>query len=156
MKTKLLAPLAAIVAVLLFSAASQAQSHRCHEDGVIKSVTKATAGSFETVTFDVLIKKPGYSVKGAKPPFQEYGSEKRLRIAGPYYKSIVFRGINWECTIGESFTAKTTNIKAVKSVEQFEGQVEYIIGYNSRSSYVGVTTSRIPRGRRIVLKFKKN
>ncbi len=148
--------MAAIAAVMTFANISPSQSHRCHEDGVIRSVTKARSGNFETVTFDVLIKKPDYTVSDAKPPFQEYGSEKRLRITGPHYKSIVFRGINWECTIGERFAAKTSNIKAVKSIEQFEGQVEYIVGYAKRSSYIGVTSTRIPRGRRIVLKFKKS
>lgn len=141
--------------MILFAIVTPAQTKRCSEAGSIRRVAKSAAGNFETVTFDVLIKKPDYTVSTDKPPFQEYGSEKRLRIAGPYYKSIVFRGINWECTIGESFGAKTSNIKAVKSIEQFEGQVEYVIGYRSHSSYMGVTATSIPRGRRITIKFRK-
>lgn len=155
MKIRPFALLAAIAAVLMFSAASQAQSNRCHEDGSIKRVTKASSGNFETVTFEVLIKKPDFAVKNARPPFQEYGSEQRLRINGPYYKSIVLRGINWECTIGERFAAKTSNIKAVKSIEQFEGQVEYIVGYAKKGSFVGQTTTRTRSGSLITLKFKR-
>lgn len=154
MKIRLFVLLAAIAAVMMFSSTSPAQI-KCVEDGVIKRVTKAAAGNFETVTFEVLIKKPDFKVSNAKPPFQEYGSEQRVRIVGPYYKSIVLRGINWECTIGEKFAAKTSNIKAVKSIEQFEGQVEYIIGYSIKGSYVGQTVTRTKKGSLVVLKFRK-
>ena len=155
MKIRPFALLVAFAAVMMFSSISPAQAIKCVEDGVIKRVTKAAAGNFETVTFEILIKKPDFKVTNAKPPFQEYGSEQRVRITGPYYKSIVLRGINWECTIGERFAAKTSNIKAVKSIEQFEGQVEYIIGYAKKGSYVSQSVTRTKKGSLVVLKFRK-
>ena len=147
--------MAVSAAILICSAVSLAQGIKCKEDGTITRVSKTASGGFELVTFDVKIKKPDFKVSNAKPPFQQYGSEKRLRIKGDRFKSIVFRGINWECTIGESLGAATTNIKAVKSIEQFEGQVEYIIGYTKRGSYVTQTTTRAGSGSRVTLKFKK-
>jgi hypothetical protein len=94
-------------------------------------------------------------VTNVRPPFSEYGSEKTLRIRGTYFKSVVFRDINWMCKITESLSAKTSNIRAVKNIELFEGQAEYIIGYAKKGSYVGKTSTKTKRGRLIALKFKK-
>lgn len=153
MKIKLLSFTTCIAAMLLFAGLASAQ--KCTENGSIKRVSKASAGKYETVTFEVLSKSPNFEVTTARPPFSEYGSEKTLRIRGTYYKSVVFRDINWTCKITESLSAKTSNIKAVKNIEQFEGQAEYIIGYAKKGSYVGQTSKRTKRGKYIILKFKK-
>jgi hypothetical protein len=155
MKNKLMVIVAVCAAILMMSSLSMAQLKICTEDGSIKRVTKSAAGKYETVTFEVLYDSPKYNVSNAKRPFSEYGSEKRLRIRGKQFKSIVFTGVNWTCKIGEKLSAKTSNITAVKSIEQFEGQVEYIIGYNRKGSYVGETSTRFGKGRKIVLKFKR-
>ncbi len=155
MKNNFISILAVSAAVLICSTVSLAQGIKCKEDGTITRVSKAVSGAFELVTFDVKIKKPDFTVRNAKPPFQQYGSERRLKVRGDHFKSIVFRGINWECTIGESFAAATSNIKAVRSIEQFEGQVEYIIGYTKKGSYVSQTITRTASGSRVTLKFKK-
>ncbi len=155
MKNRLIGLAAVFAAVLIFSSIATAQLQKCTEDGSIKRVTKSTSGKYETVTFEVLSASPDFKVSNATPPFSEYGSEKRLRIKGKYFKSIVLRGINWTCKIGESFSAKTSNIAAVKSVEQFEGQVEYIIGFSKKGSYVGQTVNKTKNGSLVVLKFKK-
>ena len=154
MKIKTTIFVAAFAAIMVLSGLTAAQI-KCTEAGTIRSVTKASSGNFETVTFDVMNKKPDFKVSKARPPFSQYGSEERLRIRGNYFQSIVFRGINWECKITEALSAKTNNIKAVRSIEQFEGQVEYIIGYNKRGSYVGQSVTRTRKGSRVTLKFKK-
>lgn len=154
MKSKTFRLVALCAAILTMSTFAAAQK-KCTEDGTIKRVTKASSGKYETVTFEMLIKDPTFEVSTAKPPFSIYGSEKRLKIAGPYYKSIIIRGINWECTIGEDLKGRTSNIKAVKSVEQFEGQVEYIIGYAKKGSYVGEKLTKTKKGSLLALKFKK-
>lgn len=153
MKIKLLSFTACVAAILLFSGLASAQ--KCTENGSIKRVSKASSGKYETVTFEILSKSPNFEVTNANPPFSEYGSEKTLRIRGTYFKSVVFRDINWTCKITESLSAKTSNIKAVKNIEQFEGQAEYIIGYAKKGSYVGQTATRTKRGKLIILKFKK-
>lgn len=154
MKIKFLNLVAVCAAILMMSAFADAQQKRCTEDGSIKRVTKASSGKFETVTFEILNRNPTYEVTTAKPPFSMYGSERRLRIAGPNYKSIVIRDIAWMCRIAEDLKGTTVNIKAVKSVEQFEGQVEYIIGYAKRGSFVGESITKTKKGSLVVLKFR--
>jgi len=118
-------------------------------------VTKARNGNFETVTFDVQSSKPDYEVKTEKPPFQEYGSEKQIRIAGKYYKSVYFKSVAWTCTIAEKLKASTSNIVAVRNIEQFEGYVNYIIGFRQKGSYVGTTASTTGNRTKIAVKFRR-
>lgn len=153
MKTKLFMIAAAFAAMLLLAGLVSAQ--KCTEPGSIKRVTKTRSGNFEYVTFEVLSADPDYKVSNAKPPFSEYGSEKRLRITGPYYKSVVIKGIFWTCKIGENFSARTSAITAVKSVEQFEGQAEYIIGYKAKSKFVSSYATGTGDRRNVTLKFKR-
>ena len=144
----------AALVVLVFSNFVLAQE-KCTEENSIKRVSKSRAGNFEYVTFDVGADAPEYSVKNAKRPFQRYAEEKYLRIKGNYFKSIVFRGVYWTCEIGQSLRAATSQVMDVKNIEQFEGQVEYIIGYRTKSKYVGVSMTGTGSKRQIVLKFKK-
>jgi len=84
-----------------------------------------------------------------------YGSEKILRIKGNFFKSIVFRDVAWMCEIAENFSAPTSTIMAVKKIEQFEGQVEYVIGYRTRSKFVSSYVTGTGSSRKVVLKFKR-
>ena len=155
MKNKFYILAAVFAAIFAFSTLTFAQMQHCTEDGSIKRVTKSVSGNFELVTFEVLTSDPAYTVTTAKPPFSEYGSEKPLHINGPFYKSIVFTGINWTCKISENLSAATTTIKAVKNVEQFEGQVEYIIGYKTKNKFVSSYKTGTGSSRKVVLKFKR-
>ena len=155
MKNKIFILAAVFAATFAFSTVTFAQQQRCTEDGSIKRVTKSVSGNFELVTFEVLSTDPAYKVTTAKVPFSEYGSEKPLHIKGPYYKSIVLTGINWTCKISEKLSAATTTITAVKSVEQFEGQVEYIIGYKTKGKFVSSYKTGTGNSRKVVLKFKR-
>lgn len=154
MKNKLFIMAAVCAAILAFSGIASAQMANCSEPGSILRVTKSRAGRFELVTFEVKANDPNYEVTNAKPPFQMYGDEKILRIKGKAFKSIVFRGINWTCNIRENFRAATTTIMAVKNIEQFEGQVEYIIGYSNKSKFVGASASGVG-STKVVLKFRR-
>ncbi len=154
MKNKFFIILAACVMLFVFSSLTFAQG-KCTEPGSIKRVTKTRSGNFEYVTFEVLSAGPTYEVKNAKRPFQMYGDEKILRIKGNFFKSIVFRDVYWMCEIAENFSAATSNIMAVKMIEQFEGQVEYIIGYRTRAKYVGVSMTGTGSSRKVVLKFRR-
>lgn len=154
MKKKLLI-LVSIFAILLTAAIVGVAQERCSEVGSILSVVRGKSGKYETVTFTVNSTEPDYEVRTARPPFQEYGSEDILRIRGPYYKSVFFKGVMWTCSILENFRTKTTNIGAPRNIEQFEGHVEYIVGYRRKGSYVG-TTKTVSKGKtKIVVKFRK-
>jgi hypothetical protein len=153
-KNKFLIAIALCAVVFAFSSVAMAQMPNCNEPGSIMRVTKSRSGKFELVTFELKANDPNYEVKNAKPPFQMYGDEKTVRIKGNAFKSIVFRDVAWQCKIRENFSAKTTTVQGIKNIEQFEGQVEYIIGYSNRSKFVssyvyGVGSSKV------VLKFKR-
>ena len=142
-------------ALLLGLAVSSAAQGNCTEDRSIRSVTKARAGNFETVTFDVQSDDPDYEVRTEKPPFQEYGEDKAIHIKGPHYKSVYFKSVIWTCNIVEKLKASTSNIAAVRNIEQFEGYVNYIVGYKKRGSYVGTTKTTHGGRTKIVVKFKR-
>lgn len=154
MKNKFFFILAACVMLFIFSGLTFAQE-KCTEENSVKRVSKSRSGNFEYVTFDVGADAPEYSVTNAKRPFQMYGDEKILRIKGNFFKSIVFRGVYWTCVIGQNLKAATSQIMDVKNIEQFEGQVEYIIGYRAKSKYVGVSMTGTGSNRHVVLKFKR-
>jgi hypothetical protein len=147
--------ISSVFALMLGLALSCVAQANCKEDGSIRSVTKARMGNFETVTFDVNSATPDYEVKTEKPPFQQYGSEKTLRIKGPYYKSVYFKSVAWTCNIVEKVKASTSNIAAVKNIEQFEGYIDYIIGYKKKGSYISTTKSTVGKRTKIVVKFKR-
>ena len=140
--------------MLVFSPVSFGQG-RCKGDGSIRSVTKAHKGNFDTVTFDVQSASPDYEVRTEKPPFQEYGEGKTIRIAGKYYKSVYFKSVSRMCTIPEKVKASTSNIAGVRNIEQFEGYVNYIIGYRKRGSYAGTTAITSGDHTKIIVKFKR-
>ncbi len=154
MKNKLLVLGSSFALVCAFGLVSLGQG-KCTEEGSIRSVTKARWGSFETVTFLVNSATPDYEVKTEKPPFQEYAEDKNLRIAGKYFKSVYFKSVMWTCRIAESLKSSSSNISAVRNIEQFEGYVNYIIGYKKKGSYVGTTASTAGKQTKIIVKFKR-
>ncbi len=150
-KTKLIL----LSAVCFLFVGSSAAQQNCTEDGSIKRIVKARSGNFETVTFEFNgIEAPTPEVKTVRPPFEDYGGN-RVRVSGRYFKSVNFRSVNWTCRIRESLRAATTNVAGVKNTEQFEGHVEYIVGYRKRSSYVGSSSFRSGKLHKVVLKFRR-
>lgn len=108
----------------------------CNKPNSLVSVTKRRSGRTEYVIFN--LKKPTNSsavVSSAKPPFFEDGSGKKLTIKGCRFKSVKFENIEWTCSISNSFSRYTYLVNQVKKTGQFEGLVEYVIGYrcNTRS-----------------------
>lgn len=141
-------------AALLLGLSAFSFGQKCTEVGAIKRVTKARAGNFETVTFDVNTASPDYNVENARPPFQ-YTGEETIKVRGNYFKAVNFKGIFWTCEITENFSAPTRTIMQVKNAEQFEGYVTYIIGYRKRSKFVNTTVSTIGDKAKVVLKFRR-
>jgi hypothetical protein len=154
MKNKFFVVLAVSFVIFVLSGIATAQLPNCSEPGSIMRVTKSRSGKFELVTFELKANDPNYEVKDAKPPFYDYSGDNKLRIKGKAFKSIIFRDVAWQCKIRENFSAATSTVMGIKNVEQFEGQVEYVIGYSNKSKFVssyvyGVGSSKV------VLKFKR-
>jgi hypothetical protein len=135
---------------LLFSV-----GQKCTEQGSIKRVTKAKAGNFETVTFEVNSANPDYSVETSRPPFTLGESDKTIHIRGKYFKSVNFKSVVWTCRIAESLSTPTVTIMDVRNTEQFEGYVTYVIGYRTKSKYVGTTKITTGDKTKIAVKFRR-
>lgn len=155
MKKKLLIFGLACMSVLTLITLASAQE-RCTEDGSIRSVTKARSGNFETVTFEINGDTlPGkIEVTNEKPPIRDYGGDN-LHMKGKAFKGVHMSMVMWTCSIRENFKAKTSTIKDVRNSEQFEGYVTYVIGYSSRSKYVGKTEITGKTRSKIIIKFRR-
>ncbi len=153
MKNKLLILSSVCVMVLGLSTISLAQ--KCTEDGAIRRVTKARTGNFETVTFEVNSTGPNYQISTAHPPFKYSEGDRLLHIRGKSFKEIQFKSVFWTCKIAENFSAHTAQIIDVKQTDQFEGYVSYVIGYRTKSKYVGVSKSTDGGKTKVVIKFKR-
>ena len=153
MKYKLITLAATCGMLLILSIFSFGQ--KCTEPRSIKRVTKAKAGNFEIVTFEVNSGNPDYSVETSHPPFTLGESDKTIHIRGKYFKSVHFKSVFWTCKIAESFSAHTTQIMDVRNTEQFEGYVTYVIGYRTKSKYVGTTKTTTGDKTKVVVKFRR-
>lgn len=156
MKRRFFPTLAVFASVLIL--AGSAWSATCTQAGSIIQVKKFHSGSFEYVDF--IVKRPtqsGFSwavTSPAGPTFTEDPSGNTITVTGPKYKEIVFKSVFWTCTIPQ-VNLPTTRIKAVKKIGQFEGVVDYVVGYAGPvSKYVSTTATNISATkRRIRMKF---
>lgn len=154
MRLKLRLAAAAFSLILMPTAAAMAAP--CTEPGSIKRVSKTSAGNFEYIVFEyVRPPLPTYTVLSATRPFAMDGSGDSVSVSGNYFKTVRFQGVVWTCTIVENLSGKTTAIRAVKSLGQFEGTVEYVIGYRRRSQYVSTYFLDVGKVRKIFVKFRK-
>jgi hypothetical protein len=142
--------------VLLLISSSMALADPCKEPRSIKSITKSRSGNYEYVTIEYIKPpNPDYKVRTAHRPFERDGSGDPVSIRGNYFKSILFRGVVWTCDIRENLSAKTEAVRDVQNIGQFEGDIEYVIGYKNRSSYVGNYFRDVGPVRKIYVKFKR-
>lgn len=155
MKNKLLI-LTSAAAILLVSSLAATAQDRCKEPGSIRSVTKARAGNYETVTFEIVGNKlpDSIEVENAKAPITNYGGDN-LHMKGPYFKQVNIHMVDWMCNIRENVGARTSTITGVKQTEQFEGYVGYAIGYTKKAKYVGFTKTTGPKISKVVVKFRR-
>ena len=156
MKNKLTIIVALCCGIVMLTLAAPAQMQRCSEPGSIRSITKAVSGNFETVTFELVGRglPDKVEVGDVKPPIENYGGDN-LHMRGRAFKSVFFAMVPWTCEIRENFKAKTSAIRDIKQIEQFEGYVSYVIGYSTRSKYAGKTVLYGRRVTKVIIKFKR-
>jgi hypothetical protein len=124
-----------VIFSLGFSEESFAQ--RCNQANSLVSVTKRKSGRTEYVIFT--LKMPvtaSTAVSNVSPPFTQDPSGNPVTIAGCKYKKVRFTNIIWQCTIAENFSSSTYLIRQVKKTGQFEGIIEYVIGYRCNATSV--------------------
>ena len=112
-------------------------SQNCNQPNSLVSVSKRKSGRTEYVIFS--LKKPATTspaVSTVSPPFAEDGSGNTITIAGCKYKKVRFENIVWTCTISNQFAASTYLVRQVRKIGQFEGLIEYVIGYRCNTKSV--------------------
>jgi len=128
----------------------------CTDPGSIKKVSKTRSGSFEYVVFDYIKPPdPTYSVDTAHRPFAQDGSGDPVFVKGNRFKGVTFRSAVWTCTIQTNFSSHTTEIRDIKSVGQFEGDISYVIGYKKKANYISNYFYDVGSIRKIVVKFRR-
>lgn len=149
--------------LLLLSSVGFSQSFinpSCTSPSSIISVTNTSAGNFEFVTFRVrrpLQSNYGYTVASViGPTFVEDPSGNTITVNGNRFKRIRFKGIYWTCAIIENLTVPKVAVRDVKRIKQYEGIVEYVIGYKYNWQYLMTyafnSSSTV---REVVMKFRK-
>ena len=141
-------------AVFLLSADISAQF--CSEPGSIRRVRNTTAGNVEFVVFDVFLPpNPNYAVSAASSPFVHGSSGEPVNIKGGRFRKIRFEGVVWTCRTREMLTLPRSAIKDVKNLEQFEGIIEWVVGYRSSARYLTTYYYDVGSIRKVVMKFRK-
>jgi hypothetical protein len=147
-----------LVAFCVFMAASAAaQAAYCTAPHSIKRVKNTyPVGHYEYVVFDIVASpnRP-YSVSTGKRPFIADPSGLPVSVKGAKFKKIRFADVFWTCSIRHALALPKTAIKDVKRLGQFEGVVEYVVGYRKASRYI--STYAYPAGSnwKVVMKFEK-
>lgn len=123
--------------LLIVFGPSLAFAANCVEPGSIVSVSNSAYGGYEYVNFKFKNPSiPSFTTTNVLPPFVEDPSGNPITVAGKHWTQVQFRNVNWLCSIQKSFSLPKPAIKAVKSTEQYEGQVTYVIGRGAASHYI--------------------
>jgi hypothetical protein len=126
-----------ILAISMLSA-TQANAANCNTAGSMTQVKNFKIGTKEYVEFK--IKSPATYTKtitAVTGPFTQDPSGNPVTVNGALFTQVRFQSIDWTCTIPRIFTPKPV-VKDVKSIEQFEGYVTYVIGRSALTHYLGV------------------
>jgi hypothetical protein len=133
---KIFAGLCALSASILLGTAAQAVN--CNVAGSMTQVKNFKVGAREYVEFK--IKSPATyieTIAAVTGPFEEDPSGDPVVVSGALFTKVQFHTLDWTCTIPRIFTSNPV-IKDLKSIEQFEGYITYVIGRRPLSHYLGV------------------
>lgn len=126
----------------------------CHSAHSIASVHNHSGRFIDTVRFD--LNGPSlrpYSVKVAHPPFIADPSGETIHVDGSKFRTITFTNVVWTCTIHEHLILPGRAVRDIKKLGQFEGVVEYAIGYGRHARYLGAYAYKPGSHWRVVLRF---
>ena len=126
-----------ITTLLCFFLLTDSYAQNCSETNSLISVRKRKTGRTEYVIFT--LKNPVTAstiMSNANPPFHADGSGNVVTVTGCKYKKVKINPVVWTCKVVESFAATTYLIRQVKSIGQFEGTIEYIIGYRCNTKSI--------------------
>ncbi|HEX8460974.1 MAG TPA: hypothetical protein VF623_06075 [Segetibacter sp.] len=142
----------ATVVSLFISLTTAAQ---CNEANSIVNVSKRKTGRTEFVIFT--IKKPSTvltAVENVTPPFTEDPSGNTVAIGGCKYKKVRFKNVAWQCRIPLQITTGSYLVNSIKKTSQFEGIIEFIIGYKCNTTSVETYSYTEGDYKKFVVRFK--
>jgi hypothetical protein len=139
-------------ALFLLSAAA-AQAANCNTPNSLVSYRNFSSGGFEFVEFKFKNPaNPNYTVSAATPPFSNT-ADNVITVAGAKYTKIIFSSLDWMCTVKRFITTPKPAVKDVKLIDQFEGQLEFVIGRSATSHYYSTTTINAGAYKLVRVKF---
>lgn len=140
----------------LLCSAAFVRAAPCSEPGSMRRAYKQVSGGFEYVIFEFnKPASPTFALQTERPPFEMDGSGERVYVKGRYFKVALFHGVVWTCDIREDLRPRSSAIKDVKKIGQFEGDVAYVIGYMRPRQYVSNYSRDAGKYRRYYVKFKR-
>jgi len=146
---------ACVVVATISLTASRASAGDCVESHSIRQVRNGAGPWTEFVRFDI-IGSPNrpFQVTQAHPPFVADPSGRPVRVSGENFRKITFKNVYWTCSIRERLSLPRLAVKDVKRLRQFEGVVEYVVGYSAASVYAGARAYPFRSNWRVVLRFR--
>lgn len=136
-------------------APSLAIAANCNGPSSIVRVSNSASGGFEYVDFK--IKKPAaprFFTTNVLPPFLEDPSGTPINIAGSHWTKIQFRDVDSYCSILQFLSLPKPAIRAIKNIEQFEGQISFIVGRSASSHYISTKVKNGVAFTTVRVKFK--
>lgn len=115
-----------VIAILL---CTEIFAQNCNESNALLSVRKRKTEDTEYVIFT--LQNPvtaTHTISAATPPFTQDPSGQTIHVSGCRYKKVSFRDIVWTCKVNE-IIGNTYLVRQVKNIAQFEGHIDYVIGY---------------------------
>lgn len=142
--------------IALFLATTTAsQATNCNAPNSIISYRTYMAGRFEYVVFTFKNPStPDFTTTAASPPFSDT-SDRVIPVRGAKFTKIVFRGVNWMCSVQRLGTIPKPVIKDVKLVDQFEGQLEFVVGRTATSHYYSTKAMNVGPYTYVKIKFSR-
>lgn len=138
---------------LLAALQTGAQAAACNTPNSLVNYRNYSAGGFEFVEFKFKNpSKPDFTVAAVLPPFSDT-TDRVIAVDGDQFTQIVFRSVDWLCTVKRSVQTPKRAIRDVKLIDQFEGQLEFVIGRSARSHYFSTTLRDVGAYKLVRIKF---
>jgi hypothetical protein len=145
-----------IIAAVLTCSASASLAAPCTEANSIAKIRNTAHGGYEYVVFNfVKPASPHYTVTRENPPFTIDPSGEPVTVKGAKFRVIKFRQVVWTCEIKQAFTLPRRAVKDIKSLEQFEGYITFVVGYGVAARYRGAYSYDAGPYTKIVLRFRR-
>jgi hypothetical protein len=145
-----------IVFVIIQFEGIKLNAQQCVDPNSLLKYKNSRIGPNEYVIF--IFKRPTsftYSVNTCTPPFISAQSGEPVTVAGDKFKKINFSNVVWMCqSVNNISLYSGGKVKGVSCIEQFEGEISYVVGYRSNVTYRGTYYYNSGNKKYVVMKFR--